>query len=335
MTPRLGTKVGDVKEVVVTMKLEEVSGDVYACIPDRAASGHSSSGLVNAGGGLVIDTQFDLAHAQRMMALFGRVWRRPPRRIVNTHPHPAHTWGNQLFPNAEILAHRVPPDGLRAEDPEDMQRLRDAGDSSHPGIAARARALEDFDFRWIAPKAASTFFEERLELRLDGTEVHLIHVGRCHSQSDTVVHLPAERVLFTGDVVCRDLTPLVTGGFEAWLSVLDWIVELDPDVIVPGHGPVCGIEGVMDEKAYLEYVWLESKRHFRAGRTAMEASKRVELGVFAAWAEPERLYLNVEQAFRELAGVKEATTDPSAALQRPWELAQSWNLDRTNSAEEH
>ena len=312
------------------MKLEEVGDDVYACIPDRAASGHSSSGLVNAGGGLVIDTQFDLAHAQRMMALFGRVWRTPPRRIVNTHPHPAHTWGNQLFPNAEILAHRPPADGVRAECPEDMQRLRDAVDSSHPAVAARARALEDFDFRWIAPKTASMLFEERLALRLDGTDVHLIHVGRCHSQADTVVHLPAERVLFTGDVVCRDLTPLVTGGFEAWLSVLDWIVELDPETIVPGHGPVCGIESVMDEKAYLEYVWLESKRHFRAGRTAMEASKRIELGAFAAWAEPERLYLNVEQAFRELAGVKEATHS-SAALQGPWELAQSWNLSRTKS----
>ena len=65
----------------------------------------------------------------------------------------------------------------------------------------------------------------------------------------------------------------------------------------------------------------------------MEASKRIELGAFAAWAEPERLYLNVEQAFRELAGVKEAT-HPSAALQGPWELAQSWNLGRTKSVGE-
>ena len=117
------------------MKLEEIGDDVYACVPDRAASGHSSSGLVDAGGGLVIDTQFDLAHAQRMCQLFGQVWRRSPRRVVNTHQHPAHTWGNQLFPNAEILGHRLQPEDVRAE---------------------------------------------RLDLRLDGTEVHLIHVGPCH-----------------------------------------------------------------------------------------------------------------------------------------------------------
>ena len=312
------------------MKLEELSDHVYACVADEAASGHSSSGLVDAGGGLVIDTQFDLAHAQRMLELFGRVERTPPRRIVNTHPHPAHTWGNQLFPNAEILAHRVPADGARTQRPEDMQRLRDAVDASHPGAVARARALEAFDFRWVVEKGPSMFFEERLELRLDGTEVHLIHAGRCHSEADTVVHLPSERVLFAGDLVCRDLTPLVEGGFEAWLSALDWILELDPEIIVPGHGPVCGIEGAMDEKAYLEYVWLESKRHFRAGRTALEASKRIELGAFAAWAEPERLYLNVEQAFRDLAGVKDAL-HPSAALQGPWELAQSWKFSRTRT----
>ena len=129
------------------MKLEEVGDDIYACLADRASSGHSSSGLVEAGGGLLIDTQFDLAHAQRMRQLFGRVWRKQPGRVVNTHEHPGHTWGNQLFPNAEILAHRHSPEGVRGERPEDMQRLRDAIDSPHPGVAARARALESFDFR--------------------------------------------------------------------------------------------------------------------------------------------------------------------------------------------
>ena len=307
------------------MKLEEVGDDIYACVADRAASGHSSSGLVEAGGGLLIDTQFDLAHAQRMRQLFGRVWRKQPGRVVNTHEHPGHCWGNQLFPNAEILAHRLAPEeGVRGERPEGMQRLRDAFDSPHPGVAARARALESFDFRWIIPKAATTFFDERLVLRLNGTEVHLIHVGPCHSRSDTLVHLPAAGVLFAGDVVCRDLTPLVTGSYENWLSVLDRILELDPDVIVPGHGPLCGIEAVMDEKAYLGYVWLEAKQQFRAGRTVLEAAKRIELGAYAAWAEPERLYFNVEHAFRELAGIQ-AMTDPSAALQGPWELAQSWS----------
>ncbi len=308
----------------MAMKLEEVGDDIYACVPDRAASGHSSSGLVDAGGGLVIDTQFDLAHAQSMRQLFGQVWRKPPRRVVNTHQHPGHTWGNQLFPNAEILAHHLLPECVRAERPEDMQRLRDAVDSPHPGVAARARALQEFDFHWIVPKGGSTFFDERLVLRLDGTEVHLIHVGSCHSQGDTLVHLPAEGVLFAGDVLCRGLTPLVTGSFDNWLSALDWILELDPEVIVPGHGPLCGIEAAMDEKAYLGYVWLESKRHFRAGRTVLEAAKRIELGTYAAWAEPERLYFNVEQAFRELAGIK-AITDPSAALQGLWELTQSWS----------
>ncbi len=231
------------------MKLEEVGDDIYACIPDKVASGRSSSGLVDAGGGVVIDTQFDLVHAQQMLELFGRVWRRPPRHVVNTHEHRGHSWGNQLFPNAAILAHG---------------------------------------------------------LQLDGAEVHLIHVGPCHSRGDTLVHLPAAGVLFTGDVVCRDLTPLVTGCFENCLSVLDWIVELDPEVIVPGHGPVCGIEGVMDAKAYLAYVWLEAKKHFRAGRSALDAATRIELGTFAAWSEPERLYLNVEQAFRELGGAQAA-----------------------------
>ena len=45
-----------------------------------------------------------------------------------------------------------------------------------------------------------------------------------------------------------------TGTYARWLQCLDLIIWLDPDVIVPGHGPVCGIEGAMEMKAYLEHV---------------------------------------------------------------------------------
>jgi len=259
------------------MKLEEVADGVYACLADDTVSGESSSSLVSAGGGLVIDTQIDLTHAQRMIELFGRVWRRPPGFVVNTHGHPGHTGGNALFPGAEMC-------GVRSS--------------------------------WSGPLDRT---------RLDGASVHLVPVGACHSDRDTLVYLPNERVLCAGDVVCRDLTPLVTGSFTNWLSVLDWIIELDPEVIVPGHGPLCGIEGAMDAKVYLAHIWIESKRHFREGRTAAEAARRIDLGAFAAWSEPARLHANVAQAYRELRH-PQTSPQPSAGLEPLRKLSRSWNI---------
>jgi glyoxylase-like metal-dependent hydrolase (beta-lactamase superfamily II) len=107
-------------------------------------------------------------------------------------------------------------------------------------------------------------------------------------------------VVFAGDVIFRLCTPMGwTGTYEKWLQALDLIVWLDPEVIVPGHGPVCGIEGAMEMKAYLEYVRDESRRFFDKGLTPLEASKRIDFGPYGSWRCADRIYVNVERAYRE------------------------------------
>jgi len=107
-------------------------------------------------------------------------------------------------------------------------------------------------------------------------------------------------VVFAGDVLFRQCTPMGwTGSFQKWFQCLDLIVQLNPAVIVPGHGPLCGIEGVTEMKAYLQYVRDESKKCFDAGLSALEAAKRIEFGPYGEWRAPARLYMNVERAYRE------------------------------------
>jgi hypothetical protein len=76
-------------------------------------------------------------------------------------------------------------------------------------------------------------------------------------------------------------------------------MQLDPQVIVPGHGPLCGIEGAREMKEYLRYVRDESKKCFDAGLTSSDAAKRFEFGPYGEWRAPARLYMNVEGAYRE------------------------------------
>jgi cyclase len=108
----------------------------------------ANSGLINLGGGVVIDTQSDLSHARRMIELFGTVWTGMPRRVVNTHEDGDHVWGNPLFEGAEIIAHRTVPDRmLRGADPQDIQQLLEGTEhylsrmrlkATHPGALAYA-----------------------------------------------------------------------------------------------------------------------------------------------------------------------------------------------------
>jgi cyclase len=294
----------------------------------------ASSGLIIRGGGVVIDTQADLAHARRMIELFGRVWTGLPRRVVNTRADGAHVWGNQLFEGAEIIAHRAVPG--RMKEAADLRAFRKLLDDAsrlfprlwlrvlHPGALAAARQLQaDYDFDGITPVAPTTLFEDRLVLDLDGTEAHLIHVGPSHQAGATMVHVPGEGVLFAGDAIFRDCTPMGgPGAYAQWRQVLDHVIWLDPEVIVPGHGPVCGIEGAMEMQAYLEHVREEASRCFARGLTSLQASKRIDLGPYEGWRSPARLYVNVERAYREFRNEPaEAPWDMTTTLDAIYEVA--------------
>ena len=308
----------------VPMHLQQVSEHCFAVLNQKNRVCDANSGLINRGGGVVIDTQSDLYHARRMIELFGRVWPGMPKRVINTHEDGDHVWGNQLFEGAEIIAHRTVKELMpHVADPKETQQLLKGADrfltrmllkALHPGALAIARQLQqDYDFDGIKLVLPTTVFEERHVLDLDGTEAHLIYVGPCHQIGDTIVHVPKEGVVFAGDVIFRECTPMGwNGSYEKWLRILDLIIWLDPEVIVPGHGPVCGIEGAMEMKAYLEYVREESSRCFGRGLSSLEASKRIDLGPYGTWRGPARLYLNVERAYREFR---------NEAADAPWDHA--------------
>jgi len=310
------------------MKLQQVSANCFAVLNEKNRACDANSGLINLGGGVVIDTQSDLPHGRQMIELFGRVWPGMPKRVINTHEDGDHVWGNQLFKGAEIIAHRKVRELMpHAADPKETQQLLKDADRFllrmplqplHSGALAIARQLQqDFDFAGIELVLPTTVFEERHVLDLDGTEVHLIYVGPCHQTGDTIVYMPNEGVVFAGDVIFRQCTPMGWNGtYEKWLEVLDLIISLDPEVIVPGHGPLCGIEGAMEMKAYLEYVREESWRCFGLGLTALEASKKIDFGPYGGWRAPARLYMNVERAYREFR---------NEAANTPWDRAKTFD----------
>ena len=310
------------------MKMEQVTDSCFAVLNEKNRVCDANSGLINLGGGVVIDTQSDLAHARQMVELFGKVWPSMPKRVINTHEDADHVWGNQLFDGAEIIAHQTVPERMKeVADPKESQKLmhgvgrfltRILLKAIHPGVLAAGEQLrEDYNFDNIELVLPTTLFDERYELDLDGTPVHMIYVGPCHQVGDTIVHLPKEGVVFAGDVVFRLCTPMGwTGSYEKWLQCLDLITELNPTVIVPGHGPICELAGISEMKAYLQYVRDESRKCFEEGLTSLDAAKRIEFGPYGEWRAPARLYMNVERAYREFRN------EPPDA---PWDAARTFD----------
>ncbi len=289
------------------MQLTEVAPGVFACLqPDRGL-GWSNSGLVRAGGGMVIDTHWDLPTTARAMDLFATVLPEPARRLVNTHHNGDHCYGNQLYAEVgtELIGHRLCAEYLgRDAGPGFLQGLGTAAPESLPEfLRPFAEALSAYDFTGVEVTPPTTLVEDSLELDLDGTEVRIVYLGPAHTPGDVIVHLPAHGVVFTGDLLFHQCTPIGwEGTSERWLAALDHIVALGAEVVVPGHGPLATNEGVLAMRDYLAYVFAEARQHYDAGRSALDAARRIELGPYAGWTEPERLAFNVHRAYREFAG---------------------------------
>ncbi len=322
------------------MKMEQVSDHCFAVLNEKNRLCDANSGFINLDGGVVIDTQSDLGHAQQMIDLFRTVSPQMPKRVINTHEDLDHVWGNQLFEDAELIAHRSVPGRMReVANPQELQKLmKGVGKlfgrlylkATHPGLAGTGlQLLEDYNFDDIEPVVPTTLFDERHELDLDGTAVHLIYVGPCHQVGDTIVHLPKEGVVFAGDVLFRHCTPMGwTGSYEKWLQCLDLITELEPTVIVPGHGPTCGLEGVQEFREYLQFIRAESKVCFDQGMSALEASKQIDLGPYGEWNVPARIYFNVERAYREFRGEPhDAAWDKVKAFDSVYRVAKARGLE--------
>jgi cyclase len=146
-------------------------------------------------------------------------------------------------------------------------------------------------------------FDERLDLYVDDTKVELQFVGPAHTTNDVVAWLPQQRVLFAGDLVFNGGTPFVVmGSVSGALDALERLRHLGADVIVPGHGPVCGVESIDEQVAYLRFVQQLARRGFDDGTPPLDLALGADLGRFASWHDPERLVGNLHRAYSELRG---------------------------------
>jgi cyclase len=290
------------------MELVAVGPDLYACLQPDTGWGASNSGLVDRGGGLVVDTFWDLPRTRALLGCYAEVRPEPAARLVNTHNNGDHCWGNQLFAEqgTEIIGHRLCAEGFTKEiAPEVLAALGAADPETLPaGFRHFARAMRDFDFSGIVLTPPTTLVEGDTRLDLDGLAVDLLWVGPAHTPGDLVVHVPEHGVVYTGDILFHQCTPLGwMGTFAQWDAALDRIADLDPAVVVPGHGPLATVAGLRDMQAYLRYVRAEAEAGHAAGLTAREAAERIELGPYLGWTEPARLAFQVHRAYRELDGL--------------------------------
>lgn len=270
----------------------EVADGVFAYVQPDGSWWINNTGFVVGDGEVVaIDAS---STERRTRALLDAIAGRSPQPVhtlVNTHHHGDHTNGNCLFTDAAVVGHRNCRDGVRAQT-----------------IGGLDLVFGPVEWGDLTSRPPNVVLDERLDVFAGDRLVELHYIGTpAHTTGDVVAWLPAERVLFAGDLVFNGGTPFVLmGSVEGALEALERVRGFDATTIVPGHGPVCDattIDPTLDVvERYLTLVLDVARRAHDAGLRPLEAARETDLGSFADLHDSERLVGNLHRAMAELSG---------------------------------
>jgi cyclase len=289
-----------------TKGLHDLGNGAFAYLQPSGTWGYSNAGLVVDGDqSLLVDTLFDERLTAEMLKTMQDATGFGADRIgvvVNTHSNGDHTFGNRLATNAVIIASEAAAREMREEgNPQTLALLMKNADAMGEVGAFFKKIFGAFDFAGVTMRLPDRTFTGEHEIKIGDKQVRLIQVGPAHTAGDVIAYVPANRVVFTGDILFVDGTPIAWAGpVSNWIRACDRIIALDADVIVPGHGPITDKAGVKRMQDYLVMVDRETRRRHAAGMTAWEAARDIALGEFGSWEDAGRLAVTVDTIYREI-----------------------------------
>jgi cyclase len=297
-----------------TQGLHELGNSLYAYLQPDGGWGWSNAGLVCDGEhSLLIDTLFDRQLTERMLADMRDAAPAAARidTLVNTHANGDHCYGNELVGGARIVASGRTAAEMSELPPSAFAALLEQAPNLGEVGAFFLRCFGAFDFTGIELVLPTETFDGEMTLHVGTKEVRLLEVGPAHTRGDTLAFLPADRVLYSGDILFNGGHPIAWAGpVSNWIGACDRILAMDVEVIVPGHGPLADKHAVRELRSYFEYVYEQARARHAEGMTPVQAARSISLDRWAHWGERERLAVNLATIYRELEG----NLDPPNAL---------------------
>lgn len=284
--------------------LVQVGTTTYAFLQPDGSWGWSNAGLiVGDADAILVDTFFDLPNTRDLLGAVRSATDRPVETLVNTHHNGDHCFGNQLVEGATIVGHRRCREELLSGVSPAILAAASQSPENTGAAGYLKRAFAPFDFTGIELVPPTVTFDHRLSLFLDDREIDVQYHGPCHTLGDVAVWVPGDRVLFAGDLAFIGSTPLVwEGSLLNWIATIGRLVSLEPQTIVPGHGPVTDVDGLREMEGYLRLVVSEGGKLKDAGLAPLDAAREIDLGPYESWKDSERLVLNLMRLWLELEG---------------------------------
>ena len=211
--------------------------------------GCNPSYVTTSGGVVVIDTPQLPTKALAMRAEAES--HGPIQYVINTEHHVDHIFGNYYFKGAgQVIHHKGVYDNFMVPTPllDPFDYAREAIPMNDPEGAG---IFPERDVYFVDPNKAQIVFTGDVTLKVGDHTFNLIWTPG-HTPGQVAVHVPEERVVFTGDTVFSEVqTWVMASDVDQWIEALNTISRLDVDHVIPGHGPVTDLRYLQTQKAVL------------------------------------------------------------------------------------
>jgi glyoxylase-like metal-dependent hydrolase (beta-lactamase superfamily II) len=286
-------------------KFETVApGVFYATATGAMVTGSNNVAIVGDRDVLVVDTGTSPAAARAFIEDLKVVTTKPIRYVVNTHFHYDHTDGNQVYAGkADIIAHDYVKVAIATLDvlhrepyltsqltnvPAriDTLKKRIAAETNAEQKAQLERQLTVAQQGWeelkeIRPTPPNVTYSTKKTIDLGNREVQLLFLGRGHTNGDTVVYLPKEKIVATGDLMESTIAYMGDAQFNEWVATLEALKKIDFGLDLPGHGtPFADKARITAFQGYLRDLVTQGTGLKAQGKTAEEAAQLVDLSKY-------------------------------------------------------
>ena len=272
--------------------IRKIKDGIYVYVGNNL---NSNAGIVLTQEGVVlIDSGHNPTDSRALLAAVKKLTPLPVRYLIDTEPHGDHTTGHFVFsPPAMIVAHEGATDSMNAAyNPKRNEKL----------MAESAEMRAAFEgFRFVLPHIE---YRQKMTLNVGERTFELFYLKNVHSESDTAVWLPKERVLFSASGIVVNqfniLRPFVT--IPDILAAAKMMKGLNPEFVIPGHGIPGTVKIFDDTEKYYALLLERVGKMAKEGKSLEEIKKEVRMPEYDHWATKERFPTNVEAAYKVVKG---------------------------------
>jgi glyoxylase-like metal-dependent hydrolase (beta-lactamase superfamily II) len=236
-------------------EFRKLAKEVYAFLQPPLICYSSAGVIVGDRDVIVVDSLTNAAMAQSLLAEIRRVTDKPIRFLINTHSHVDHVYTNHLFPEATVIStHRG----------REETKANQKAQAKHDALFAKL--FSDVDFRGGCYTLQNMSFSGSLSFYQGEREVRVFELGVGHSESDVVVHLPGEKIVFCGDLFMNGVPP-VPGEGHVTQTIANYkaVEALEAEIYVAGHGEPGTLADVRSQRTQLESQFQHARKCFEQG----------------------------------------------------------------------